>query len=135
MIAAIVPVKALDQAKRRLASLLSQEERRRLSLAMLEDVLRAVQAVPRIDHVAVVSPDPAVLARVRKLGALLRNATYQGVTPDFWATCDAIGNEKTWRMWGVLNCAKGEPVQTMHVGHGAAPTRFSRVRVGVLQDR
>jgi len=69
------------------------------------------------------------------LGALVRNATYQGVTPDFWAACDAVGNPKTWRMWGIINCAKGEPVQTMHVGHGAAPTRFSRVRVGVLQGR
>ena len=69
MIAAIVPVKALDQAKGRLATMLSQEERRRLSLAMLEDVLSAVQAVPRIDRVTVVSPDPAVLGRVRELGA------------------------------------------------------------------
>jgi TldD protein len=67
------------------------------------------------------------------LGALVRNATYQGVTPDFWGSCDAVGNAKTWRLWGVVNCAKGEPVQLMHVGHGAAPTRFSRVRVGVLQ--
>ncbi|HLA18853.1 MAG TPA: 2-phospho-L-lactate guanylyltransferase [Dehalococcoidia bacterium] len=69
MIAAIVPVKALDQAKGRLATMLSQEERRRLSLAMLEDVLSAVQAVPRIDRVTVVSPDPVVLGRVRELGA------------------------------------------------------------------
>jgi len=69
VIAAIVPVKALDQAKGRLATMLSQEERRRLSLAMLEDVLSAVQAVPRIDRVTVVSPDPAVLGRVRELGA------------------------------------------------------------------
>jgi 2-phospho-L-lactate guanylyltransferase len=69
MITAVVPVKALDQAKGRLAALLSQEERRRLSLAMLEDVLRAIQAVPRVDRVTVVSPDPAVLARVRELGA------------------------------------------------------------------
>jgi len=69
VIAAIVPVKALDQAKGRLATMLSQEERRRLSLAMLEDVLSAVQAVPRIDRVTVVSPDPVVLGRVRELGA------------------------------------------------------------------
>ncbi len=69
MIAALVPVKALDQAKGRLAALLSQEERRRLALAMLEDVLRALQAVPRVEHVAVVSPDADVLARAEKLGA------------------------------------------------------------------
>ena len=69
MIAALVPVKALDQAKGRLAALLSQEERRVLALAMLEDVLRALQAVPRVEHVAGVSPDTDVLARAEKLGA------------------------------------------------------------------
>jgi len=69
MIAALVPVKALEQAKGRLANLLSQDERRRLALAMLEDVLRALQAVPRVDHLAVVSPDANVLARAEELGA------------------------------------------------------------------
>jgi 2-phospho-L-lactate guanylyltransferase len=69
VIAALVPVKALDRAKGRLAALLSQEERRRLALAMLEDVLRALRAVPRVDELAVVSPDTDVLARAGELGA------------------------------------------------------------------
>ena len=77
MIAALVPVKALHEAKGRLAALLSQDERCRLALAMLEDVLRALQAVSRpdgrpsarIDRVAVVSPDAAALERARELGA------------------------------------------------------------------
>ena len=69
MIAAIVPAKALDRAKTRLAVLLSEEERRELALAMLEDVLRALQAVPRLDLIAVVSPDGEVLARAQALGA------------------------------------------------------------------
>jgi 2-phospho-L-lactate guanylyltransferase len=70
VIAALVPVKSLDQAKGRLATLLSDAERRRLALAMLEDVLRALQAVPRVDNVAVVSPDADVLARAEGLGAV-----------------------------------------------------------------
>ena len=69
MIAALVPVKALSAAKGRLAELLSDDERRRLALAMLEDVLRALAAVDRIDTAAVVSPDADVLARARDLGA------------------------------------------------------------------
>lgn len=69
MISALVPAKALDQAKRRLASLLTEDERRDLALAMLEDVVRALQAVPRIESVHVVSPDPAVLQKTRDLGA------------------------------------------------------------------
>ncbi len=69
MIAALVPAKALDEAKGRLAVLLSEDERRRLAIAMLEDVLGALQAVPRLDLIAVVSPDADVLARARALGA------------------------------------------------------------------
>ncbi len=69
MIAALVPVKALGEAKGRLAALLTQDERRRLALAMLEDVLRALQGVPSVEHMAVVSPDAEVLARAEKLGA------------------------------------------------------------------
>jgi len=69
MIAAVVPVKRLDEAKGRLAALLAPDERRRLALAMLEDVLRAVQAVSRVDLVAVVSPDRDALARASALGA------------------------------------------------------------------
>jgi 2-phospho-L-lactate guanylyltransferase len=69
VISALVPAKSLDRAKGRLASLLSEEERRQLALAMLEDVVRALQAVPSIDAVTVISPDAEVLAKARELGA------------------------------------------------------------------
>lgn len=69
MIAALVPAKALGQAKGRLAALLSENERRRLALAMLEDVLHALQAVPRLGLIAVVSPDNDVLAVARETAA------------------------------------------------------------------
>jgi len=68
------------------------------------------------------------------LGRLLKNTTYQGYTPEFWGSCDAIGNSKEWKLWGVLNCGKGEPAQAMHVGHGTASARFRKVKVGVLKD-
>lgn len=69
MITAIVPAKALDQAKGRLAAILSEPERRELALAMLEDVVRALQAVALIDDVVVVSPDVDVRALASNLGA------------------------------------------------------------------
>lgn len=69
MVTALVPVKALRDSKGRLAALLSPDERRSLALSMLEDVLRALQAVPAIDQVAVVSPDSVALDRARALGA------------------------------------------------------------------
>lgn len=69
MIAALVPVKALADAKGRLADLLSEDERRRLALAMLEDVLDALSRVARLDEVAVVSPDDDALLCARALAA------------------------------------------------------------------
>jgi TldD protein len=68
-----------------------------------------------------------------KLGKLLRNCTYGGITPEFWNSCDAIANEKHWKLWGTPNCGKGEPSQIIGTGHGAAPARFRNVRVGVFQ--
>jgi TldD protein len=67
------------------------------------------------------------------LGSIIRDATYQGITAEFWGSANALGNRDSWKMWGVTNCAKGEPVQLMHVGHGAPPTRFAGVRVGVVE--
>jgi len=65
------------------------------------------------------------------LGALYKNAVYTGITPEFWNSCDAICDENHWHIWGVPNCGKGEPMQTAHVAHGAAPARFRNVKVGV----
>jgi TldD protein len=68
-----------------------------------------------------------------KLGRMLRNATYTGVTPQFWHSCDAICNEKHWSVWGTPNCGKVLPSQVAHVGHGTAPARFRNVQVGVMR--
>ena len=68
-----------------------------------------------------------------KLGRMLRNPTYTGLTPEFWNSCDAICNQSHWKMWGTPNCGKGQPSQVAHTGHGTAPARFRNVRVGVLK--
>lgn len=67
-----------------------------------------------------------------RLGRMLKNPTYTGITPEFWANCDAIGDPSQWQIWGTPNCGKGQPGQTAHVGHGASPARFRNVRVGIL---
>jgi TldD protein len=64
---------------------------------------------------------------------MLKNATYAGITPEFWNSCDAVGPASEWRLWGLVNCGKGQPVQLAHVAHGAAPARFRNVRVGILK--
>ena len=68
-----------------------------------------------------------------KRGDLLKNATYAGMTPQFWASCDAICNDKYWDVWGTPNCGKGQPSQVAHVGHGASTARFRNVHVGVMR--
>lgn len=64
---------------------------------------------------------------------MLKNATYTGITPEFWGSCDAVGNESSWVVWGTPNCGKGQPPQIAHTGHGASPARFRNVRVGVIK--
>jgi TldD protein len=64
-------------------------------------------------------------------GRMLRDASYAGVTPEFWASLDAVCSAPAWRLHGLLNCGKGEPGQLAHVSHGAAPGRFRGVTVGV----
>jgi len=68
-----------------------------------------------------------------KLGRMLRNCTYTGITPEFWNSCDAICDAENWVMWGTPNCGKGQPSQVAHTGHGASPARFRNVKVGVLK--
>jgi TldD protein len=64
-------------------------------------------------------------------GRMLKNPTYAGVTPQFWNSCDAVADERSWVAWGTPNCGKGEPIQTGRTAQAAAPARFRNVRVGV----
>ncbi len=66
-----------------------------------------------------------------ELTGIVKNPNYTGITPTFWRSCDAVCSSDYWRVWGIANCGKGEPMQTAHVAHGAAPARFRGVQVGV----
>jgi TldD protein len=65
-------------------------------------------------------------------GRLLRNPSYAGVTPEFWASCDAVCSASEWGLVTALDCGKGEPGQVARVSHGCAPARFRDVEVGVV---
>lgn len=64
-------------------------------------------------------------------GRLLRNPSYQGITPELWGACDAVCGPAHWTLWGLPNCGKGQPMQRGEVSHGASPARFRNVNVGV----
>ncbi|HUG48894.1 MAG TPA: TldD/PmbA family protein [Candidatus Limnocylindria bacterium] len=66
-----------------------------------------------------------------KVGRLLKNPTYTGITYEFWRSCDAVAHADDYRMLGTPNCGKGEPGQVAHVGHGVSAARFRDVQVGV----
>jgi TldD protein len=65
-----------------------------------------------------------------KLGEMIKSPSYSGNTIEFWNSCDAIANEKYWKIWGTPNCGKGQPGQNMPTSQGASPARFRNVKVG-----
>lgn len=67
---AIVPVKTLAKSKKRLSSILSTEQRAKLSEVMLLDVLTAV-CNSKVSKVIIVSKDPTVMKIADDYGALI----------------------------------------------------------------
>ncbi len=59
---AVVPLKRFADAKRRLAGVLDAEARRRLSTAMLRDVLAALAATPGLDRIVLATSEPSAAA-------------------------------------------------------------------------
>jgi 2-phospho-L-lactate/phosphoenolpyruvate guanylyltransferase len=64
----LVPLKALAEAKGRLAPEVGPLQRRLLAIAMFEDVIAALQAVPGLAAPVVVSPDREVWRRADAMG-------------------------------------------------------------------
>ena len=61
---------------------------------------------------------------------MVKNPSYSGITTEFWNSLDAICSRDEWTLWGTPNCGKGQPQQVMGTGHGAAPSRFRKIKVG-----
>jgi 2-phospho-L-lactate guanylyltransferase len=66
---AIVPVKPLRRGKSRLADVLTEDERADLNRRLLAHTLDTLKSIPEIEHVLVISRDPAALALSREHGA------------------------------------------------------------------
>ena len=72
------------------------------------------------------------LGRVIKNGelqGLVRNPNYRGISATFWRNLAAVGNEQSFQVQGVTNCGKGEPNQSIYVGHASPACHFSGVDV------
>jgi predicted Zn-dependent protease len=64
-----------------------------------------------------------------KLGRVLRNPNYRGVTADFWKKLVAVGDASTVGVFGTPYCGKGEPNQSIRVGHASPVCAFAGVEV------
>jgi TldD protein len=62
-------------------------------------------------------------------GRVFKGANFQNRTPAFWGAVDAVAGPDEWQLWGFPGCAKGEPLQSCHVAHGAAPVRVPNMVV------
>jgi TldD protein len=88
---------------------------------------------PSIDDMRLnyhISSEIGWLIKNGKKTEMVRRPSYSGISYEIWRNCDAICNEDYWEVWGVPNCGKGDPMQTMTVGHGAAPARFRNIKLG-----
>ena len=64
-----------------------------------------------------------------QVAGLIEDAAYQIRTPEFWASCSAICDERDFRLGGSFFDGKGQPSQVSAVSHGAATARFDGVNV------
>lgn len=69
MNAVLIPVRSIAGAKKRLAGFLDDGRREELAMAMLEDMLAALEASTRVDRTVVVSSDADLLRFARECGA------------------------------------------------------------------
>lgn len=121
MIAAVVPVKASGAAKSRLQPRLGADGTRRLTLAMLEDVLAALAEVEELERVAVVTPDPEVAAAARAVDAeaLLRDDP--GLNPALEAAAQLLAPNPEDGVLVVLGDVAGARSEDLSALLAAAP--------------
>lgn len=59
----------------------------------------------------------------------LRDVAYTSNSLEFWNSCDLIGGERSWQLFGALDDGKGEPMQMNGVSHGCPPARFKKIDI------
>ena len=64
-----------------------------------------------------------------KLGAVVKNPNYRGISASFWRSLTRVGTEETLEVLGSPYCGKGEPNQIIRVGHASPACVFTGVDV------
>ena len=64
-----------------------------------------------------------------ELKGVVKNPSYRGITQEFWHDLDMVGDESSFSILGTANCGKGEPNQTIFVGHATPSCLFKNIDV------
>jgi predicted Zn-dependent protease len=64
-----------------------------------------------------------------RLGAVVKNPNYRGISASFWRSLAMVGDASTRRVLGTPFCGKGEPAQIIRVGHASPACVFRNVDV------
>ncbi len=71
----------------------------------------------------------ARLVKNGKLGDVVKNPNYRGISATFWRSLKGLGNAGTVQILGTPTCGKGEPNQVIRVGHATPTGLFADVHV------
>ena len=64
-----------------------------------------------------------------ELKEVVKNSNYRGITKEFWHKLQMVRNESSFSVLGTANCGKGEPNQTIFVGHATPSCLFKDIDI------
>ena len=64
-----------------------------------------------------------------KITKTVKNPNYRGVSTPFWNNLKMVGNMDTFGIYGTPYCGKGEPNQTIRVGHASPVCLFENIEI------
>jgi 2-phospho-L-lactate guanylyltransferase len=121
---AVLPIKDTDDAKRRLASVLSAPRRQELALAMFEDVLATLSRVRELAGIFVVTADPAAAAIAPRHGArVLSDGAHEGHTGAVAAAARRLSKEAMLTAPGDVPLVQEEDIRQLIDAHRDALRR------------
>jgi len=64
-----------------------------------------------------------------KLTKVVKKPNYRGISSNFWRSLRMVGDESTFKVMGISGCGKGEPNQSVFVGHATPAALFGNVDI------
>ncbi|HLG42427.1 MAG TPA: TldD/PmbA family protein, partial [Planctomycetota bacterium] len=71
----------------------------------------------------------AHLVEKGKITRMVKNPNYRGISATFWRSLKSVGTPDTLEVLGTPYCGKGEPNQSIRVGHASPAALFTDVEV------